>query len=600
MARMRCTQTIWIGFVVLMFLLNIIFIIDLTLHHSSKVPIKLVHEGPSKYITIKLVSSREMALISVDGESVYTAEAKRGMHIVVLNEMTGSVMASRVFDTYIPGGDDNLPAFLESLANGRIVCFTILDEGTFSLKDQAKDAIEKLGSRLVKSLKWRYTWGFVTIKGDRTLAEDIGRSDSLGTWGPQLNMHVNVPVFNGEGTHSIKCMWPDTPANKRRRVFCSKYEGYKDLCHCSKPSSISEGVPLAGNEVANLPVTIIASNRPQYLYRMLNTLLATPGSNASLTNVYIDGFYQEPADVAILFGVRYFHHEPISQKNGRIAQHYKASLMKTFETHPEAKFTIILEEDLDVAPDFFMYFSETKHLLEEDPSLYCISAWNDQGYVHSCNDPAMLYRIETMPGLGWLLSRKLFKEELEPQWPSPDKLWDWDMWMRTDFIRKDRECVIPDVSRTYHFGASGLNMNPYFQTTYFQKHAINTLENVVLRNVNRLKKDNYEEDVKKLMESAIPLDHSKDPCKKDFVPDTEGKVYVMYMSMIKRNDYDTWMYLAKCFKLWDLDARGFHKGLWRIWLKKNQILVVGVPFSAYSKFKPHNVVPIKKEKKKDR
>ena len=35
-------------------------------------------------------------------------------------------MASRVFDTYIPGGDDNLPAFLESLANGRIVCFTIL------------------------------------------------------------------------------------------------------------------------------------------------------------------------------------------------------------------------------------------------------------------------------------------------------------------------------------------------------------------------------------------------------------------------------------------------------------------------------------------
>ena len=35
-------------------------------------------------------------------------------------------MASHVFDTYIPGGDDNLPAFLDSLANGRIICFTIL------------------------------------------------------------------------------------------------------------------------------------------------------------------------------------------------------------------------------------------------------------------------------------------------------------------------------------------------------------------------------------------------------------------------------------------------------------------------------------------
>ena len=55
----------------------------------------------------------------------------------------------------------------------------------------------------------------------------------------------------------------------------------------------------------------------------------------------------------------------------------------------------------------------------------------------------------------------------------------------------------------------------------------------------------------------------------------------MYISMTKKNDYDTWMHLAKCFKLWDLDARGFHKGLWRFWLKKNQLLVVGVPFSAY-------------------
>ena len=43
-----------------------------------------------------------------------------------------------------------------------------------------------------------------------------------------------------------------------------------------------------------------------------------------------------------------------------------------------------------------------------------------------------------MPGLGWLLKRKMFIEELEPIWPTPDKLWDWDMWMRVDGIRKER------------------------------------------------------------------------------------------------------------------------------------------------------------------
>lgn len=45
-----------------------------------------------------------------------------------------------------------------------------------------------------------------------------------------------------------------------------------------------------------------------------------------------------------------------------------------------------------------------------------------QGYEHSCKDPAMLYRVETMPGLGWMLKKTLYKEELEAQWPSPEKV----------------------------------------------------------------------------------------------------------------------------------------------------------------------------------
>ena len=48
---------------------------------------------------------------------------------------------------------------------------------------------------------------------------------------------------------------------------------------------------------------------------------------------------------------------------------------------PRAKLTdlsAVLEEDLDVSQDFFSFFSQTVRLLEEDPSIYCISAWNDQ------------------------------------------------------------------------------------------------------------------------------------------------------------------------------------------------------------------------------
>lgn len=36
-------------------------------------------------------------------------------------------------------------------------------------------------------------------------------------------------------------------------------------------------------------------------------------------------------------------------------------------------------DDLDVAPDFYEYFSATYPILRSDPTLWCVSAWNDNG-----------------------------------------------------------------------------------------------------------------------------------------------------------------------------------------------------------------------------
>lgn len=72
------------------------------------------------------------------------------------------------------------------------------------------------------------------------------------------------------------------------------------------------------------------------------------------------------------------------------------------------------------------------------------------------------------------------------------------MWMRLPEIRKGRECIIPDISRTYHFGTSGVNMHAYFQELYFKKHALNTETNVKL-DVELVKKDNYEREIERLL-----------------------------------------------------------------------------------------------------
>lgn len=138
-----------------------------------------------------------------------------------------------------------------------------------------------------------------------------------------------------------------------------------------------------------------------------------------------------------------------------------------------------------MSADIFAYFGSTMSLLDADPTLFCISAWNDLAYEHTSSDGSLLYRVETMPGLGWMMRRKLYKDELETNWPTPDKLWDWDIWMRLPEIRKGRECIVPDVPRTFHFGSSGLNMNSFFQDAYFKKHAFNTDPSARVNNVNR-------------------------------------------------------------------------------------------------------------------
>ena len=45
---------------------------------------------------------------------------------------------------------------------------------------------------------------------------------------------------------------------------------------------------------------------------------------------------------------------------------------------------------------------------------------------------------------------------------------------------RGRECVIPAVSRTFHFGAKGLNVNEYFENMYFKNKRINTVIVILL------------------------------------------------------------------------------------------------------------------------
>ena len=182
-----------------------------------------------------------------------------------------------------------------------------------------------------------------------------------------------------------------------------------------------------------------------------------------------------------------------------LARHYKWALTKLFDGSvyntnkgtgvPLPQRVIILEEDLHISPDFFSYMYATSKILDEDDTLLSVSAFNDNGHICSDGsnsngcDPKRLLRSDFFPGLGWLLTRKLWMNELQIKWPNGY----WDDWLREPIQRQNRQIIRPEISRTYHFGSKGGASNNQFGSI---------LSNVILNkeNINWMNQDSDYDD----------------------------------------------------------------------------------------------------------
>jgi alpha-1,3-mannosyl-glycoprotein beta-1,2-N-acetylglucosaminyltransferase len=152
-----------------------------------------------------------------------------------------------------------------------------------------------------------------------------------------------------------------------------------------------------------------------------------------------------------------------------LSTHYSKGLDYAFKDGSNR--VIILEDDLELAVDFFPYFQAFSRSLEEDDSLLAISAWNDHGQASHVSDSRRLYRTDIFPGLGWMLSRRVW-DELKPKWP----LAFWDDWLREPAQRKGRHVIHPEVSRTVTFGESGGASQGQFFATYLKTMKLNDVD----------------------------------------------------------------------------------------------------------------------------
>lgn len=231
-----------------------------------------------------------------------------------------------------------------------------------------------------------------------------------------------------------------------------------------------------------IPILVIACNRVS-VRRCLDKLLQhRPSAELHPIIVSQDCGHAETAEVIRSYGNQVTHlkqpdlsdiavqpqHKKF-QGYYKISRHYHWALNQVFKTLSHSS-VVIVEDDLEVAPDFFEYFRALLPLLKSDPSLWCVSAWNDNGrdgYV----DPGkanLLYRTDFFPGLGWMLLKEVW-EELEPKWPASF----WDDWMRQPEQRRNRACIRPEISRTLTFGRQGVSLGQFYDK-YLRYIKLNT------------------------------------------------------------------------------------------------------------------------------
>ncbi|XP_050690667.1 alpha-1,3-mannosyl-glycoprotein 2-beta-N-acetylglucosaminyltransferase-like isoform X3 [Eriocheir sinensis] len=252
-----------------------------------------------------------------------------------------------------------------------------------------------------------------------------------------------------------------------------------------------------------LPVLLIACNRDSAVRRSLDLLLKhRPSQERFPIIVSQDCGHRPTREVIESYGdkVTLIQHPdltdievPLKERKFKgyflIARHYRWALNQVFQKF-EHEAVIIVEDDLDIAPDFYEYFSATYPILRADPTLWCVSAWNDNGkadLVDVKNGTGLLYRTDFFPGLGWMLTRELW-EELGPKWPRSY----WDDWVRAPEQRSGRACIRPEISRTRTFGKKGVSNGLFFEKHLKQIHLNAVYTSFTKMNLTYLIKDLYD------------------------------------------------------------------------------------------------------------
>ena len=177
------------------------------------------------------------------------------------------------------------------------------------------------------------------------------------------------------------------------------------------------------------------------------------------------------------------------------------------------EFVCIIEDDLVLAPDFVKYFYAMSRVMKVDPTLYCVSAHQDNAFFGTAYEPEP-GSVTTLNPLdfdfrrgnhfmapGWMTSREIYINVVRPRWLDENGEYayksqlhlrngHWDRFF--DSLIDKRDCIFPEIPRITHQGADGFTVDQKAQMELYSNLQLSALPvEVDYGNLQRLTYDGY-------------------------------------------------------------------------------------------------------------
>lgn len=485
----------------------------------------------------------------------------------------------------------DLNRHLENISPERIVILQTDGESIAGLRN-ATQLIASLGSVFVEHLIPGSIWTWAFVKGGRTLFEKYFLSENVKRF-QYSSSSVFVKLSNLPSYHYID---NDNLFSQQRWDFCSNYGVMGDLCDESissrtlklkfNPSNTLDPV------LKRIPVIITAGIRTSYLYQSLRSYLEATEAIKDNFFVILGTNHTQTVQLLNILNIKhkYIPSSEYGEENFFPFLYYREVFRYVNNNYQNSSYIIFLEEDIETSLDFFNYLKQTIHLLEKDQSLYCVTGFSAVGLKYLAYDEHTILRGDVQVGWGYALPMRFIEEALL-SWPdtiSRNSMYDAYLFK----LKGKRECVLPEVSRSKHFGF-GMNTNYVTTEKTFLNMPTSRSKEIILSNVDSLELSLWNELMSKKIRDATPV--TENICKENYVNSLDPGSYVMYYNFTTESynfTYINFYLLGNCLKAWVYSFQGHHDYVLTLRLSLNTtFFLIAHPQSSFSNLKPKNYVP---------